>query len=804
MMDYKEMAAIVRMRGDAILAKRAARSRLIKKISISVSGIAVSAAAALCIWNNKDIRNIPEREPVSSNIIADITTNSTSPTAVTTTVSAETAAKSTTKNTESSTQTAKSSTKTTESSAQTAKPTTKTTESSTQTAKPSTKTTESEKSVTTAANKGNAPSATTAVSSDNKGSTSTSSVSVSSQKTDTTVVSSTETIVTTTVTIAENEEVIRMKVEKIKRYLAVLSAAAITASPIQNVAAEEDSLYTPKPVSPELTYYLNIQNNPEDYDFNGNGKLDPYDSYALYTYINEGASVPDDINSRCRAKGDINDDCVFSMADFSLLFDMCMYNFFNEEYQKYSEGEANKKILCDRATDENSFYELFADNKRYLSSDCTPEEKEKYLCWFVHESYTYGSEKNIEGYLSRLYATTYNEFYSFIDRVKDLEYYYFTKETEEKNISFDINADGEISMKDAYDVYLYNCCLPYGNARRASFYYDIFNINAENLPIAEIISLSSEELEAISQYCEPLYDTAAKYLVYENQAMDLILRYIMTHSELTYNTLLSPYYASYRRVTIYDDEAVEQMFLLESGEQLFKYFDSSMAQFNENKSDKLTLSEKIDEEYLNDNESFRELLNKAKKDFESGKTVSLYDVNSDGKVDRYDEYIIDQFRREMFKGTPCKYSVVPEEIWNYLDKEFDIDEDGLAGDLIDLEVFTYIVGEKDEKRLTNYEKDLYFLDLIEQKGLNTTEEIEPFMSQLCSDKKTGDVNLDGMLTAVDASAVLTYYAQSSVNAEISCVTEAKMNYLADFNKDSIIDNRDASMILTEYAKNSVE
>ena len=760
MMDYKEMAAIVRERGDAILAKRAARSRLIKRISFSVSGIAVSAAAALCIWNNKDISNVPEREPVSSNIIADTTTNGTSPTADTTTVTAVT------------------------------------------TTKRSAQNTKTETITTTAAKKGNEAAATTVSSTSKNGSTSISSVSVSPKRTDTTAISSAETIVTTTITISDNKEVVRMKVEKIKKYLAALSAAAITASPMQGVSAE-DNIYTPKPVSVELEYYLKIQNEPEKYDFNGNGKFDPMDSYALFTFINDNESLPDGFFERCIANGDINSDGVFTESDFSLLFDMCLYNFFDEEFANYNEGQRNGKIKIDKVTSEDQFYELYACNKRYLSPDCTPEEKEKYLCWFVHESYTYGSEKNRDDYLIHLYNTAFNGFSSFTDRVKDLEYYYFTKETEEKSITFDINGDGTVDMKDAYDVYLYNSCLPYDDVRRARFYYDVFNINKENLPIAQLIDLSSEDLEVISKYCEPLFDTAAKYLVCDNEAMELVLRHIMSESDLSYDKLLSIYYASYRQVTV-NDEPIEHMFLLDAKEVLNRYFDSSIEQFDEGKCEKLIKSEEIDEKYLNDNEAFRELLNKVKEDFYSGKTEKLFDVNGDGKVDRYDGYIADQFLKEMFRGTPCKYSVVPEKMWNYLDKEFDIDNDGLAGDLIDLEMLTFIAEEIDRKVLTDYEQDLYFLELIEQKGLKNTEEIEPFMSQLCSNKGTGDVNLDGKVTAVDASAVLTYYAESSVNAETNCVTEAKMKYLADFNSDNIVDNRDASLILSEYAQSSVD
>ena len=79
-----------------------------------------------------------------------------------------------------------------------------------------------------------------------------------------------------------------------------------------------------------------------------------------------------------------------------------------------------------------------------------------------------------------------------------------------------------------------------------------------------------------------------------------------------------------------------------------------------------------------------------------------------------------------------------------------------------------------------------------------------FLAPLCENKDTGDVDLDGAITAKDASQVLTFFAESSTDKDISPVDEAKMNKLGDFNSDGMIDAKDASSILKTYAKNSVE
>jgi hypothetical protein len=81
MMDYKEMAAIVKERGDAIIAEKAEHTRRIRKVSVTVSGIAASAAAAFCIWHLKDSAKFINTSPDNINIIEDITEPVTSPTA---------------------------------------------------------------------------------------------------------------------------------------------------------------------------------------------------------------------------------------------------------------------------------------------------------------------------------------------------------------------------------------------------------------------------------------------------------------------------------------------------------------------------------------------------------------------------------------------------------------------------------------------------------------------------------------------------------------------------------------------------
>ena len=61
----------------------------------------------------------------------------------------------------------------------------------------------------------------------------------------------------------------------------------------------------------------------------------------------------------------------------------------------------------------------------------------------------------------------------------------------------------------------------------------------------------------------------------------------------------------------------------------------------------------------------------------------------------------------------------------------------------------------------------------------------------------GDVNKDGKVNALDASAVLTKYAQAAANKDT--VLDSDFIRRADVNSDGVVDSRDASRILRFFA-----
>lgn len=68
----------------------------------------------------------------------------------------------------------------------------------------------------------------------------------------------------------------------------------------------------------------------------------------------------------------------------------------------------------------------------------------------------------------------------------------------------------------------------------------------------------------------------------------------------------------------------------------------------------------------------------------------------------------------------------------------------------------------------------------------------------------GDVNQDGKIDARDASDILKYYAENSVNTQIDQIKAQSMSYYGDLNDDGKTDAKDASDVLAIYAANSTQ
>ncbi len=97
-------------------------------------------------------------------------------------------------------------------------------------------------------------------------------------------------------------------------------------------------------------------------------------------------------------------------------------------------------------------------------------------------------------------------------------------------------------------------------------------------------------------------------------------------------------------------------------------------------------------------------------------------------------------------------------------------------------------------------KNVFYFSLSNENALDNTVKVVVNRGEE-HDFMLGDANGNDVVDAVDASAVLTHYALTSVGKNGN-ISENLLKY-ADFNNDAMIDSRDASAILAYYANESV-
>ena len=622
------------------------------------------------------------------------------------------------------------------------------------------------------------------------------------------------TTVTIDLSISDCEEVIRMKAESVKRYLAALSAAALVSGTAQ-MPVYAESLYIPNELDPLTDSIIYIEDNPELFDFDGSGKTDTFDAYALFTYVNEPSSLPEGYAERCKARGDVNNDGRTDSADSDLLSEIFIHKFSGDQFKAYYDSY---NYLVPK---HKNSYEYIT---RSLSDDAPEDVKENLrINEFIDSCYPYGSEKNINSFVE-LCFNNYRNGIGWFETFKYNDAYFkrFSDDAMSRNYSFDVNEDGVTDMKDLYDIYIYdaasaddfsplvkeNYFIQFNTITTGEGITEQVNYNYD-VKLRDRLSLPEDEKQKLWDKCEPIYDYVYSFIDYKKigpsmgnvTVLDLISRYIMNSIKLDYVNTSEVYFIQYHDCLTLCDVPVAKEFASYLLSPLNMYYlRAGVDPTGQKESPKLYTAIK-DYEYMTNNDVLRAVDEQAKADCESGLTSDLYDINKDGKINGFDTYSFILYVSDLRNGITAENSVLPVDQWNFIDTKVDLDNDDIAGTFVDFTIFTYVTGFLDD--VTDYELDIYYLELVEKKGLTDLSDIRPYIEKLCEDKETGDVDFDGMVTAADASQVLHYYSQLSVDEEVSLVTESMMQYMADCNVDGIVDSVDASAILAAYAQNSV-
>jgi hypothetical protein len=147
-------------------------------------------------------------------------------------------------------------------------------------------------------------------------------------------------------------------------------------------------------------------------------------------------------------------------------------------------------------------------------------------------------------------------------------------------------------------------------------------------------------------------------------------------------------------------------------------------------------------------------------------TADLPDVNGNGIIDKDDLSFLNQYEKEIWAKTPAADTVLPKNIRKFLDTEFDINENGISGDLYDvMGAGLYIRANYPELKT----------DVSTSAVSGTTVSLQK-----------GDANCDGKVSVADSVAILQFIGNRD---RYDLKPQGKKN--ADVNGDGSVTGSDA-------------
>ena len=147
-------------------------------------------------------------------------------------------------------------------------------------------------------------------------------------------------------------------------------------------------------------------------------------------------------------------------------------------------------------------------------------------------------------------------------------------------------------------------------------------------------------------------------------------------------------------------------------------------------------------------------------------TADLPDVNGNGIIDKDDLSFLNQYEKEIWAKTPAADTVLPKNIRKFLDTDFDLNENGISGDLYDvMGAGLYIRANYPELKTDVSTSAVYGTTVSLQKG---------------------DANCDGKVSVADSVAILQFIGNRD---RYDLKPQGKKN--ADVNGDGSVTGSDA-------------
>ncbi len=164
-------------------------------------------------------------------------------------------------------------------------------------------------------------------------------------------------------------------------------------------------------------------------------------------------------------------------------------------------------------------------------------------------------------------------------------------------------------------------------------------------------------------------------------------------------------------------------------------------------------------------------------DVENG-LISAPDVNMDGVVDLNDYFTVNTYMAELIASKTSDTSILPADIWNNIEENFDINGNGTTKDIYDiLAVQMYVIKYTDtsdfDAAYERYKEGIGVNSTLDTERLSYENKVK-ILAEIESKTVYGDVNNDGIVDIADATKILQHIgngdkyklsAQEAANAD---------------------------------------
>lgn len=510
-----------------------------------------------------------------------------------------------------------------------------------------------------------------------------------------------QTTVCTTVQ-TENEGSYYMK--KLASFLTSAIVIAASATPV--IGNAEYHLDETRFYKGERAIFAKMDSGEFDLDINGDGVFDVFDGYTMTLYFDNW----------------VDPDYVFPNAEMEEEAYEAIYKAVDRETRDRIEAIADydgdgevtrgdRRLLLRYFIISGRLKREYLDPSYYFEK--SPSDSHEYTGWTSEELYAFNLIHNMEALLAGY------------DIVAEMY--------ENGTIDLDFNGNGQLDIGDVYDIYVYEDCRRFDTLKYK-------RVKPDYIP-GEDWDRCDEAYEMYPHDVSGWWDAGTGVTSRYNFSYYVTL-YIVGHIELKYEYCTEDYYK----------------------ETFSPYFWAQSYRIGDRVKDAaaylgLTPDENAWLKY--DRDTFYDLFDAYCNDVESGLRPAP-DVNMDGVVDLNDYFVINTYFSELIEDKTVDNSILPTEIWDNINENFDINGNGTAKDIYDvMSVQMYVIKYTDTSDFDEA-YDRYKASC----GDNSTLEIESqnykrkakTLEELENKIVYGDVNCDGNVDIADATMILQHIA----------------------------------------------